>query len=183
MKRSRGNKNIKISWINRKGNKFRRQLLLHNHKSKFKLCLQILLSNISNRFNTSLLYQLQPNPNIKTTLPLTPQPTLQSSRRLAASTSQVSTSSNAMRIKRHDRDNTENSWTPRRHPVKPTLWHSRAPVKKTLVTRYSLRSSINLKLMSVPMGSCSINSSNCNNNPIKLRSSRTMGSNNNSSSS
>jgi hypothetical protein len=181
MKRSRGNKIIKISWISRKGSKFPFPLLLHNHKSKFKLCLQILLSNISNRLNTSPPFQLQPNPNIKTILHSTPQPTLRSSRQPVALTFWVSTSSNAMRIKRHDRGSTENSWTPRRPPVKPTLQHSQVPVKKTLATRYSLRSSINLRLMSVPMGSCSINSSRCNSKSMRS-SSRTMDSSNNSSS-
>lgn len=183
MKRSRGNKTIKISWINRKGSKFRFPLLLLNHKSKFKLCLQILLSNISNRFNIRPPFRLQPNPNIKTTLPSTPQPTHRSSKRPVALTSQESTSSNAMKIKRHDRGSTENSWIPRRPPEKSTLQHSLVPGRKTLATRFSLRFSINLRLMSVPMGSCSINSSNCNSNLIKLRNSRTMGSNNNNNSS
>ena len=172
MRRSRGNKSIRISWINRKGNRFR--FLLPSHKSKFKSCLLMSNSNISNRFNTSLPSRPPQNPNIKTPLPWTPPPTPQSSRQPVALTSQVSTNSNEMKTKPLDSASTVSSQTPKPPRVKSSPY-SPAPVKKTSVTRSSLRSSNNHALMSVPMaGTCKINSitlRNSNSQQYSLRSS------------
>jgi hypothetical protein len=143
------------------------------------------MSNISNRCNTSLPSRPPRNPNIKTTLPSTPQPTLQSSRRPVALTYLVSTSLSEMKTKPRDRDSTESSLTPRPPRVKLSLY-SPVPGKKTSATRFSLRSLTRaVMLMSVPMGLCISNSSKCSKcSPkyIKLRSNRVMCSSSNSSS-
>ena len=165
MRRSRGNKSIKISWINRKGNRF--PFLLPSHKSKFKSCLLMSNSNISNLCNISLPSQPPPNPSIKTPLPLTLPPTPQSFKQQVVLTSWVSTSSNEMKTKPPDSASTVNSQTPRPPRVKSSPY-SLAPVKKTSVTKSSLRSSSNHALMSVLMvGTCNIN----RNHSITLRNS------------